>query len=73
MEDTTVRGSAALTTETKFKLMLDISEKISGTLDLDTRDCTVTYHRGGKKLAAAFVHRDLDGRRAEAALEGAAS
>ena len=43
--------------------------ELEGQLDLDTRDCTVTYSRGGKKLAAAFVHRDLDGLRAEAELE----
>jgi hypothetical protein len=29
----------------------------------------VTYRRGGKKLAAAFVHRDLDGLRAEVEFE----
>ena len=40
-------------------------------LDLETRDCTVTYSRGGKKLAAAFVHRDLDGLRAELEFERA--
>ena len=43
--------------------------ELEGTLDLETRDCTVTYSRGGKKLAAAFVHRDLDGLRAELEFE----
>jgi len=43
--------------------------ELEGQLDRDTRDCTVTYSRGGKKQAAAFVHRDLDGLRAEAELE----
>jgi phosphoserine phosphatase RsbU/P len=36
MEDLHSRGSAALTAEAKFRLLLEISEKISGTLDLDT-------------------------------------
>ena len=44
---------------------------LEGKLDFDTRDCTVTYSRGGKKLAAAFVHRDLDGLRAEVEFERA--
>jgi NADPH-dependent 2,4-dienoyl-CoA reductase/sulfur reductase-like enzyme len=43
--------------------------ELDGQLDLDTRDCMVTYSRGGKKLAAAFVHRDLDGLRAEVEFE----
>jgi NADPH-dependent 2,4-dienoyl-CoA reductase/sulfur reductase-like enzyme/nitrite reductase/ring-hydroxylating ferredoxin subunit len=43
--------------------------ELEGKLDLDTRDCSVTYSRGGKKLAAAFVHRDLDGLRAEVEFE----
>lgn len=37
--------------------------------DLEARDCTVTYRRGGQKLAAAFVHRDLAGLRAELEFE----
>jgi NADPH-dependent 2,4-dienoyl-CoA reductase/sulfur reductase-like enzyme len=37
--------------------------------DLAAGDCTVTYRRGGKKLAAAFVHRDLAGLRAELEFE----
>ena len=45
--------------------------RLEGTLDLETRDCTVTYWRGGRKLAAAFVHRDLDGLRAELEFERA--
>jgi NADPH-dependent 2,4-dienoyl-CoA reductase/sulfur reductase-like enzyme len=43
--------------------------ELDGQLDLDTRDCMVTYSRGGKKLAAAFVHRDFDGLRAEVEFE----
>jgi NADPH-dependent 2,4-dienoyl-CoA reductase/sulfur reductase-like enzyme/nitrite reductase/ring-hydroxylating ferredoxin subunit len=43
--------------------------ELDGQLDLDTRDCTVTFSRGGKKLAAAFIHRDLDGLRAEVEFE----
>nr|WIE91363.1 FAD-dependent oxidoreductase [Mesorhizobium sp. WSM4875] len=38
---------------------------------LAARDCTVTYRRGGQKLAAAFVHRDLAGLRAELEFEQA--
>jgi NADPH-dependent 2,4-dienoyl-CoA reductase/sulfur reductase-like enzyme len=45
--------------------------ELDGTLDLETRDCTVTYSRGGKKLAAAFVHRDREGLRAEVEFERA--
>ena len=36
---------------------------------LDARDCTITYRRGGKKLAVAVVHRDLEGLRAEVEFE----
>jgi NADPH-dependent 2,4-dienoyl-CoA reductase/sulfur reductase-like enzyme/nitrite reductase/ring-hydroxylating ferredoxin subunit len=36
---------------------------------LDERNCTITYQRDGKLLAEAFVHRDLDGLRAEVAFE----
>ncbi|MDQ2803423.1 MAG: FAD-dependent oxidoreductase, partial [Pseudomonadota bacterium] len=32
---------------------------------LEARDCTITYRHGGRKLAVAIVHRDLDGLRAE--------
>ncbi|TAL65552.1 MAG: pyridine nucleotide-disulfide oxidoreductase, partial [Burkholderiaceae bacterium] len=38
---------------------------------LDARDCTLTYRRGGRKLAVAVVHRDLEGLRAEVELERA--
>ena len=33
------------------------------------RDCAITYRRGGKKLAVATIHRDLDGLRNEVELE----
>ncbi|WP_348641140.1 FAD-dependent oxidoreductase [Mesorhizobium sp. B2-3-15] len=39
--------------------------------NLAARDCTVTYRRGGEKVAAAFVHRDLAGLRAELEFEQA--
>lgn len=39
--------------------------------NLAENDCTVTYRRGGRKLAAAFVHRDLAGVRAELEFERA--
>ena len=43
--------------------------EIDGQLDADRRDCTITYRRGGKKLAVAVVHRDLEGLRAELEFE----
>jgi NADPH-dependent 2,4-dienoyl-CoA reductase/sulfur reductase-like enzyme/nitrite reductase/ring-hydroxylating ferredoxin subunit len=43
--------------------------EIVGQLDAQTRDCTITYRRGGKKLAVAVVHRDLEGLRAEVEFE----
>jgi NADPH-dependent 2,4-dienoyl-CoA reductase/sulfur reductase-like enzyme/nitrite reductase/ring-hydroxylating ferredoxin subunit len=36
---------------------------------LESRDCTVTYRFGGKKLAVAVVHRDLEGLREEVEFE----
>lgn len=38
---------------------------------LEARDCTITYSRGGQKLAVAVVHRDLEGLRAEVQFERA--
>jgi NADPH-dependent 2,4-dienoyl-CoA reductase/sulfur reductase-like enzyme len=38
---------------------------------LDARDCTITFRRGGRKLAIAVVHRDLEGLRAEVEFERA--
>lgn len=43
--------------------------ELDGQLEAYTRDCTITYRRGGKKLAVAVVHRDLDGVRAEVEFE----
>lgn len=40
---------------------------IDGNLEL--RDCTITYLRGDRKFAAAVVHRELDGLRAEVEFE----
>ncbi len=45
--------------------------QIEGQLDLETRDCTISYSRGGKKLAVAVVQRDLEGLRAEVEFEKA--
>jgi apoptosis-inducing factor 3 len=36
---------------------------------LEGRDCAITYRRGGRKLAVAAVHRDLEGLRAEVEFE----
>ena len=36
---------------------------------LDARDCTITFRRGGRKLAIAVIHRDLEGLRAEVEFE----
>jgi apoptosis-inducing factor 3 len=38
---------------------------------LDARDCTIAFRRDGRKLAAAVVHRDLAGLRAEVEFERA--
>ena len=48
-------------------------DKIDIDGSLDQRDCTLSYWRGGKKLAVAVVHRDLEGLRAEVAFERAMS
>jgi len=36
---------------------------------LEARDCAIAFSRGGETRATAFVHRDLEGLRAELALE----
>jgi NADPH-dependent 2,4-dienoyl-CoA reductase/sulfur reductase-like enzyme len=36
---------------------------------LEARNCTITYRLGGRELAKAFVHRDLDGLRTELEFE----
>ena len=37
--------------------------------DLEKRDCSITYHRNGEKLAVAVLHRDLAGLEAEVEFE----
>ena len=36
---------------------------------LAARDCTISFHRSGRKLAVAMIHRDLEGLRAEVDFE----
>ena len=43
--------------------------EMEGQLDAHARDCRVTYRRDGRKLAEAFVHRDLEGVRTEVEFE----
>ncbi|SAL78401.1 FAD-dependent oxidoreductase [Caballeronia telluris] len=43
--------------------------ELDGQLNAGTQACTVTYRRGGRKLAVAVVHRDLEGLRAEVEFE----
>jgi NADPH-dependent 2,4-dienoyl-CoA reductase/sulfur reductase-like enzyme/nitrite reductase/ring-hydroxylating ferredoxin subunit len=38
---------------------------------LEARDCTITFRRGGRKLAVAVIHRDLEGLRSELEFERA--
>jgi hypothetical protein len=45
--------------------------EIDGHLEADQRNCRITYSCGGKKLAVAIVHRDLEGVRAELEFEWA--
>ena len=44
-------------------------DKIDIDGQLAARDCSITYLQGGRKLAVAVVHRDLEGLRAEVELE----
>jgi len=46
----------------------DVAE-IEGQLDLNARDCAVTYKRRGRTLAVATISRDLQSLQAEAAME----
>ncbi|MGV8939934.1 MAG: FAD-dependent oxidoreductase [Lysobacter sp.] len=39
--------------------------------ELEQRDCTISYRRDGKELAAVFIHRDLEGLHKEVAFERA--
>jgi NADPH-dependent 2,4-dienoyl-CoA reductase/sulfur reductase-like enzyme len=43
--------------------------EIDGQLDLNARDCAVTYKRRGRTLAVATISRDLQSLQAEAAME----
>jgi NADPH-dependent 2,4-dienoyl-CoA reductase/sulfur reductase-like enzyme len=45
--------------------------ELDGQLDMESRDCTITYRSGGRSLAVAVVHRDLEGLRAEVTFEKA--
>ena len=44
-------------------------DKVEIAGSLEARDCAITYLRGGRRLAVAVVHRDLEGLRAEIELE----
>jgi NADPH-dependent 2,4-dienoyl-CoA reductase/sulfur reductase-like enzyme len=44
-------------------------DKVDIAGSLEARDCTVSYWLGGRKLAVAIVHRDLEGLRAEVEFE----
>jgi NADPH-dependent 2,4-dienoyl-CoA reductase/sulfur reductase-like enzyme/nitrite reductase/ring-hydroxylating ferredoxin subunit len=44
---------------------------LDGQLDADTRDCRITYSRGGTPLAVATVNRDIESLRSEVAFERA--
>ncbi|MEO9188903.1 MAG: FAD-dependent oxidoreductase, partial [Acetobacteraceae bacterium] len=44
-------------------------DKIDIAGSLEARDCTISYQLGGRKLAMAVVHQDLEGLRAEVAFE----
>ncbi len=46
--------------------------ELDGQLQGDARNCTITFRGGGRKLAVAVVHRDLEGVRAEVEFERAA-
>jgi NADPH-dependent 2,4-dienoyl-CoA reductase/sulfur reductase-like enzyme/nitrite reductase/ring-hydroxylating ferredoxin subunit len=46
-------------------------DKIDIDGQLEARDCTITYTRGGKKLAVVTLHRDLESLQAEKELERA--
>ena len=43
--------------------------RMDGQLNDDHRDCTITFSRGGKRLAVALIRRDLEGLRAEVEFE----
>jgi apoptosis-inducing factor 3 len=44
-------------------------DEIESEGDLQSRDCALSYVHGGRKLAVALIHRDLEGLRAELAFE----
>ena len=45
--------------------------ELDGQLEGDKRDCTITYRRGGQRLAVASVYRDQASLRAEVEIEAA--
>jgi NADPH-dependent 2,4-dienoyl-CoA reductase/sulfur reductase-like enzyme len=44
--------------------------EIDGHLEAGMGSCTITYRLGGKKLAVAVVHRDLEGLREKSSSRG---
>ena len=62
-------GPSSTTSASLMSDMLRRGIAQRSTVQLEARDCTITYRRSGKKLAVATLHRDLNGLRTEVELE----
>ena len=58
-----------MTLASAMSVMPTSGDKVDIAGSLEARDCTVSYWLGGRKLAVAIVHRDLEGLRAEVEFE----